>query len=144
VTISVDIQLAEAVKDALNAKVFSKSFQAIRGYRPKYELSDLKTLRVVVVPKGLTIDTQNRDKDSHAYDIDIGVLKKLDKDTNESIDPYMFLMQEIRDEFRRTRLAGFPSAWPDRLTNVPIYDPRHLDEYHQFTSVVTITYLIGR
>ena len=53
------LDIADAVVSELNqaqeppAAGFGQTFTAVRAYRPVYDLADLKTLRVTVVPKGL-------------------------------------------------------------------------------------------
>jgi len=50
--VSVITDIAEAVKDALNGQDFSQAFTAERHYQPLFELKDMKTLHVTVVPRG--------------------------------------------------------------------------------------------
>ena len=50
-------QVAEAVISELNGATFSLPFTAVRSYLPRSELAELKTLKVMVVPSGLSTST---------------------------------------------------------------------------------------
>ena len=47
------VDLAEAVKDALNAGTFSQPFTAVRHYLPRFDLAQMSTLHVSVVPRAV-------------------------------------------------------------------------------------------
>ena len=44
------IELADAIVEQLNAHEFSETFTAERGYLPTFDLPDLNSLKVTVVP----------------------------------------------------------------------------------------------
>ncbi len=48
-------EIADAVVAELNATAFSQSLVATRSYLPRFDLAEMKELRVTVVPKGVTI-----------------------------------------------------------------------------------------
>ena len=54
------IQVADAVVASLNAGSFALPFTAQRRYRPTFDLAELDTLRVSVVPKGVEITNATR------------------------------------------------------------------------------------
>ena len=58
---SLIIDIADAVVARLNAGQFSRPLEAVRRYRPVFDLQELQTLRVSVVPKSVSIATAARD-----------------------------------------------------------------------------------
>jgi hypothetical protein len=75
---SLVIDIADALADALNGKAFSMEFEAARDYRPVLELQDMKTLHVSVVPKGVVMAPADRSRVQHDVEVDVLVQKKLD------------------------------------------------------------------
>ena len=138
--------IAEAVKDELNGGSFSQSFTAERHYQPVFELPEMKTLHVTVVPKGMTINPASRGLIQHDYQIDIAVQKKFSTGDggNTELDALMTLVEEIGDFFRRRRLSGLPNAACVKIENTPIYAAEHMEQLRQFTSVITLTFRVLR
>ncbi len=135
-------EVAQAVTDALNAGDFSQVFTAERAYRPQYELSAMRTLRVSVVPHGVETRALDRTRAVTDIRIDVGVQKKLESEAPAEVDPLMELVAEIAGHFRQRRLAGLPRAVWIATENAPLYAPEHLQELRQFTSVVTFTFRV--
>ena len=102
--------IAEAVKGELNGGSFSQPFTAERHYLPAFELTDMKTLHVTVVPKGLETSPASRGLIQHDYQIDVAVQKKLAAADSDEIDALMVLVEEISDFFRQRFLAESRSA----------------------------------
>lgn len=138
------LSLADAVVQELNGRPFSLSFVAKRAYRPQFTLAEMKSLHVTVVPKGLLINSLSRSSDSHEYQVDIAVQKKVDKEDAETLDPLMTLVEEIADHFRSPRIAAFAGAIGTKVENRPIYALEHLETLRQFTSVLTLTFRLPR
>jgi hypothetical protein len=137
------LAIADAVVAQLNAASFSQPLTAERHYLPQFELADMTTLRVSVVPRSVASKGLDRNRDSFDYRIDVAVQKKLDP-TPENLDALMVLVEEIADHFRSEPLAGYPQARCTEVENVPVYAPEHLDEFRQFTSVLTLTFRVWR
>jgi hypothetical protein len=131
-------QLAQAVADELNNTTFSQAFTATWSYRPRFELSEMATLHVTVVPKSIEFTAGDRRRDQVVVQLDIAVQKRLEDETPEEIDPLMELVHELADHFRRKRLATQPSAVVRQIRNEPIYAVEHLDQLRQFTSLLTL------
>ncbi|MBI5864862.1 MAG: hypothetical protein HZB38_10205 [Planctomycetes bacterium] len=55
------IDIADAVVASLNAGTFSQTFEAERKYQPVFELPDMQTLHVSVVPRSVSITTATRE-----------------------------------------------------------------------------------
>jgi hypothetical protein len=137
------IQIADAVVAQLNAATFSQPLTAARLYAPSFELPDMETLHVTVVPRGIASTSLDRKRDSFSYDIDLAVQKKTDM-AQASLDALMALVEEIADHFRAEPLGSFPAARCVDVKNVPVYSQEHLDELRQFTSVLTLTFRMAR
>ncbi len=136
--------IAEAVKETLNAATFSQTVDAKRHYLPLFDLQDMQNLHVTVVPKGVAIQPGGRAHNQHDYEIDVAVQKKLSTGDNEEIDPLLTLVDEIADHFRLKRLDSFPNAMWVKTENSPVYAVEHLDQLAQFTSVLTLTFRMMR
>jgi len=133
------IDIADSIVTALNGESFSMAFAAVRAYRPLYELKDLASLHVTVVPKALELSGATRGLIQNDVQIDIGVQQKLDsvEDEAEDTDTLMGLVEEVADFIQST--GSFGGATVVSVANDPIYAPEHLDELRVFTSVITVT-----
>ena len=141
---SLVIDIADAVTDELNAGSFGQTFIAERLYRPEFDLAEFKTLRVTVVPKGLSTSGLSRGQNQYDVSVDVAVQKKLTTEDDAEIDPLMSLVEELADFFRLRRLAGSPGAAWLKTENAPVYAPEHLETKKLFTSVLTFTFRLGR
>ncbi len=135
--------VADAVVTALNAATLSQSVTSVRFYRPVFELAQLKTLRVSVVPKKIEISSFSRSANQYDVGIDIAVQKKLDTGDNAEIDPLMALVDEIGEFFRLKRLDSVAAIWI-KTENAPVYALEHLEQQRVFTSVLTFTFRVVR
>jgi len=141
------VDIADAVVAELNGHTFSQSVTAQRLYRPVFDLADMKTLHVSVVPKGVEMQGASRTLVQHDYQIDVGVQKKLPTNPsgdNAEIDVLMALVEEIADFFRQRRLQTLPNVVWVQTQNLPIYSLEHLEQLRQFTSVLTLTFRVLR
>ena len=136
--------IADAVVAELNGHTFSRPFTAVRYYRPVFDLAEMQSLHVSVVPKGLAIERLDRSRNQHDLQVDIAVQQKLQSADNAEIDALVALVEEIADFFRLRRLAACPAAVWVQTANLPIYSPEHLEELRQFTSVLTLTFRVAR
>jgi len=137
------IEIADAVVAELNAATFSVPLAAVRGYRPVFELGEMTALHVSVVPHGQSSKALDRNRDSFDYSVDVAVQQKVEP-TNATLDALMMLVEEIADHFRRKALPGFPAAKCVEVKNDPVYSLDHLEEFRQFTSVLTLTFRVWR
>jgi hypothetical protein len=141
---AVILDIADAVVAELNAASFSLPFTAVRHYQPKFDLMEMKTLHVSVVPRSiLAAKTVDRNQSSADYLIDVGVQQKTDL-SQASLDGLMALVEEIAAHFGSKPLAGYPAARCMAVKNEPIYFPDHLEQLRQFTSVLTLTFRVWR
>ena len=135
---AVILDTADAVVALLNAGEFSQQFTAERLYLPLFELPDMATLHVTVVPKAVAIAGLSRIVSQREFKIDVAVQQKGDE-TAETIDPLVDLVEEIVDYFQSRRLAS-PNVICTGVDVKPIYSQEHMHELRQFTSVLTLTF----
>lgn len=144
--------IADAVVARLNAGSggYSMPFTAVRRYQPVFDLEDLATLRVSVVPRSLAIVGASRQTSQFDAQIDIGVQKRLSpapaspaSDETE-IDALLGLVEEIADWLRFARLPTTPEAVWVGVAQEPVVAGEHLEQHRQFTSILTVTYRVLR
>lgn len=140
---AVILDIVDSIVAQLNGGSFSQPLVAERHYQPKFDLSEMTELKVSVVPRSLASKTLDRNRDTFDYLIDVAVQKKTDM-TQASLDALMTLVEEIADHFRTQPLASYPNARCTDVKNEPVYSLEHLDEFRQFTSVITLTYRVWR
>jgi len=138
------LDIADAVRDELNGKVWSMSFTAKRAYKPSFDLPEMADLHVTVVPKGLTIAREDRSSYRYDYRVDIGVQQKFEQGAHAELDPLMGLVEEIGDYFRDVILETDPEAVCTGVENGPIYAQEHFREKRLFTSILTLGFRLWR
>lgn len=148
---SLVVDVANAVVSKLNAApAFSQSFTAARKYLPLVDLQDGSPLTVLVAAKSLGVEYHARSSDGFRITVDIGILKNVTAidDDQSQLDALVGLVEEIVDRLRFENLmVGAESVRPalfQEIVNEPIYARDHLREKRQFTSLVTVTYLLLR
>jgi len=142
--VSTLIAIADAVVESLNAGSFSHAFTAARHYQPVFDLPEMATLHVSVVPKAIDVLASSRNQNQHDYAIDIGIQQKVADDTEA--DGLMALAEEIADHFRlgRVQVTGVGSVPIFKVSAEPVFAPEHLTEKRLFTSIVTLTFRVLR
>jgi hypothetical protein len=146
---AVVIEIADAVVTALNAAKLSQPVEAQRHYLPEFDLADMDALHVSVVPAELEEEIADRSRDWAEYKIHVAVQKRVSKQDPPgldatAIDGLMTLVEEIDDLFRHKPLAGYGQAHWTKTENKPIYDPKHLKDQGQFTSLLVLTFRVTR
>jgi len=139
------IDIADAVATELNVAeqgTFSEDVDAQRRVLPKFELADLKDLKVSVVPKGIEIENASREARRCDISVDIGVQQKVGKDVDAEVERLCELVEQIADYLaaRGLSAAGMSGVAFVALANDPIYSTEHLADDLVFTSVLTVTY----
>ncbi len=134
--------VADAVVTELNATTFSLSFTAVRKYQPHYDLAQLKSLHVTVIPSGLMTQQAARGPGQRDVDVDIAVQQKLTQEENADLDPLLALAEEIAEHFRGKRLIAYSQAIWVKSEHKAVFVPEHLQQYRQFTSVLTLTFRV--
>ena len=136
--------VADAVTAELNGHAFSQPFTAERQYLPVFELPEMKTLHVTVVPKGMIVTQIARNRCAYDVQVDVAAQKKFDTGDSAELDPLMGLAEEIADFFRFKTLPGpLGAAWT-KTEHTALYAQEHMDQLRQFTSVLTLTFRVMR
>ena len=123
------IQLAEAVAAEL------AEYGAEVRLAPEFTPSDLKEMKVVVVPVGVAHSLLSRAHREDALQVQVGVLKRTTED--EVVDLVSFV-EGLAVGFLGKVLGG--CARCTKTEHVPLYVPEHLRERRQFTGVVELTF----
>ncbi len=131
------IDITEAVVAQINDS--DNDFTAELNLLPEFELKDLKKLKVTVVPKALKFTGETRRDGGREVKIDIGVQRKCSAETWNDL---LQIVEDITGLFERKRLTGYSPAVCVGIENDPVYDPEHLRQYRQFTSVITLTFKV--
>ena len=137
------LQVAEAVTYEINLGSYSQSVTAVRFYQPRFNLADMDTLHVSVVPRSITEKQLSRALVSYDCGIDVGIQQRSPMD-QPTLDALTKLVAEIADRLRSNPLTAMPDARLMALNNEPVFAPDHLDELRQFTSVLSATYRVWR
>jgi hypothetical protein len=142
-------EITEAVVAALSAATLSQPLVAQRHYLPEFDLQEMDTLHVSVVPAEMDEEIADRSRDLAEYKIHVAVQKRVSQQNPPgldtlAIDGLMTLVQEIDDLFRHKALPGCEQARWAKTENKPIYDPKHLKEHGQFTSLLVFTFRMMR
>jgi len=139
--------IADAVVAQLNAASLSQGFTAVRKYRPIFQLGegDLDTLQVVVVPVSLTVpEFVGRIAILEYHMIDVGLFKKLSATdgviAEASIDPYTYLMDEIRDMLMGSRPSTYSDAICMSLEKEILCDRDTLETQQSFAGIMSFNY----
>ncbi len=143
------IKIADAVVTELGGGGFAPPYICRRLYLPRFDLKEMDTLHVTVVPKGITAQPGSRSLSQCDYAIDLAIQKRLaplttnepleDKEIEE-LDALMDQVELIADHLRFRTLAEYPDAAWVKVDNDPVYSVEHLEQMRQFTSVLTVTY----
>jgi hypothetical protein len=141
---SLILDVADAIATALKSEPLK--LDAVRAYRPEFDLTELKTLRVSVVPKAIEITNLGRRANQHDVSVDVGIQQKVDPADTAALDALMDQVQKISEQLRlgRLDLPGGGSAIWGKTENDPIYSPEHLETKQVFTSVLTFTFRVVR
>ena len=133
-------RIAEAVVSELNGHSFSRSFTAVRLVVPSFELAELATLHVSVMPASAAQALETRACIKRDIHIDIGVQQKIAGDIEAEVPPLMDLVEDIAAFLTRRPLADAADAMWTKTTVDPLYLRDHLVEQRLFTSIVSVDY----
>ena len=134
------VQLADAVVAMLNAGKFSLAFTAQRLYRPYFDLPDMSTLHVTVVPDSVVLTQHTRTTMANETKVDVAVQKKYKTEDASELDPLVALVEEIAAMFSQNRVIAELGAVLLKIEHAPVYSPEHMQDKRMFTSIITLTY----
>jgi hypothetical protein len=122
------VDLAAAVADTLadyNAEVL---------YFPTFDLRDLETMRVIVVPVNPEDKTVSRSAHEELLKVQIGFLKR---GCEDDLSGLLQTVEALGLSFLNKKLLNATCVC---VAYNPIYSPEHLRERGQFTSVIELTF----
>lgn len=133
------IQLADAIVSDLNTHTFSQSFIAQRTYLPRWQLEELTSIRVSVVPKDDVGERASRSQWQEDYQLDVAIQQKLGTNETAEMDTLILFAQELADYFKTRNPTG-NLATLTAVAFAPLFDPEHLEKYKSLTTVITLTF----
>ena len=122
------LKIAEAVASEL------AEYQAEVQFAPEFELRDLETMRIIVVPSATEYKTLSRSAHEELLKIQIGILKRA---TEDDLSELLRFSEGIGLGFLSKKLAGATCVI---VAYNPIYSADHLRERGQFTSVIELAF----
>ena len=122
------LNIANAVTEELS------DYHAEVSFFPEYELRDLDTMRVAVVPLSTAYKSVSRAAHEELLKVQIGILKRCDED---GLDAMLQFVESLGLGFLNKKLAGATCVC---VAYNPIYSPEHLRERGQFTCVIELTF----
>lgn len=131
--------IADAVVTALNGGTFETSFTATRVYLPQKDLKDLTALAVEVVPIVDAGAVSTRNQTEHQYQVNIGIRKKVANTNNATLDPLVYLCEQIASFFLTHAISGRNEKWIG-CKSENTYDPNALDSHSVFQAVLQLTF----
>jgi hypothetical protein len=134
--------IAKSVVAELNKHEFSMPLTAVFSVKPGFELSELDTLRVIVVPKTLEIEAVSRSSSKYLVSVDVGIMRRIGNlSPEEAVETLGDLVDELIEFLKSKTLDDFPAAQCVGVANDPIYIPDHLTQSRTFTSVLNVKYV---
>jgi hypothetical protein len=136
-------QLLQDVVEALAAAavVDPETNSAIDGdtfkvdYLPRFEVADLKDLRIVVAPRQNTSTKISRSTREFEFGVQIAVIQTAAKDS-ERFEQLLDLTHEIDEALAMATIEG--GVWS--RSEVSLYDVQALEQHGAFRSVITVIY----
>ncbi|MEO1535558.1 MAG: hypothetical protein AAFS11_08365, partial [Planctomycetota bacterium] len=137
-----------AIRGAINRRRdgdgFTEPVEAVRAYRPSYDLEQLGELRVSVVPRSVTTANLARQQSQVDCTVDVGLQQRVDAGDDARLDALLDLAEQIGDHLRHKRLPGYPQAAWLSIEHEPVVAAEHLDERSSLTTVLSVTYRVRR
>lgn len=122
------LKIAEAVVTAL------AEYNAELVFFPEFELQELETMRVAVVPAGMEYKILSRSSHEEVLKVSVGFLKR---GCEDELPELLKLVEGIGLGFLGRRCADASCVG---VAFNPIYSPDHLRERGQFTSVMELAF----
>jgi hypothetical protein len=129
-------EIADAIIEYLNERVYSKEFTAELSTLPRFERSDFENLRVIVLPSGEVYANSTRGSYEVDSTIDIGLQVKVSKDWNSDVKEYSVLATEIINSLFN---VNFADAKFVSIVREPVYDVEALAQQY-FLTYITVMY----
>lgn len=135
--------IAAAIVEDCNLETWSQPCEFQRKYVPREELETTADIVVQVVYAGQRTIPDSRAAWRHEYDIDIGVMKKLEQDGNDESDALTDFLDDVID-YWKTNTPGTTGARMIGAEWLNPYVPDHMTRLKQFTGVARLTFRLVR
>ena len=149
-TQALHIALADEVVALLAGQTFVLPMVVRRYYVPFYRLDrDGDLTHALVVPRSRQSERVSRAERQREVGLDVGIMRRVPEWVPEglqevgrgSLDDLSALVGEVED-FLADAVVPSYNARPVAVQVDPIYSPEHLEQWSQFTSVVTVSYRV--
>jgi hypothetical protein len=146
--VSILLEIADALTEALNAGPFSEPLKAARKVVPRWKLEDLDRLRTTVCPGPVEGAPIARAIASNEFQVSVGLQRKIDpaKDEDEEVGRVLTLADEVQLFVQSRKSLTLESGHKARFQTVewvPVFVD-HIDRFNALTSIVTVTYRVDR
>jgi hypothetical protein len=145
-TDAIAVQIADALAAGLSSHEFSAPYQtisAVRRYVPDYEGSELRSLKVSVVPGSVETERASRGQDLFTHQVAIVLGQHVDG-SNQAVDALVLLAQEMVDAIR-SQLVAVPEGVLYQASAIETtFDRDSLTDSRVFLSQIVITYRVPR
>lgn len=117
--------IAESVKDAINAGSYSMTVTAKRSWVPVWESEDLENMVCHVSPANQSAGAQTRTTMSWDYPVVVGFGRKINKlDLDDEVDALADFVEEVVDEIKLEQRTLSDSS---TVSNYRVEYQRHAD-----------------
>jgi hypothetical protein len=130
------ISIADEVVKTLN----SGGVTATRSLFPFYELKDLASLKVTVVPKSVDIQSSSRSASEFDYQIDIAFQKSVKSPDDSEVSTLADLVLNTAKSFRGKVYQAVNAVCSK--VGVLLYSAEHIQPPSVFTSVITLNFKV--
>ncbi len=139
---STALEIADAIVDTLKTINYGDSaLPAVRSLFPFYELKDLATLKVTVVPKSVDIQSFGRSASEFDYEIDIAVQKAVSSPDISEVGNLADLVMTIAKAFKKKVYTTVGNAACYKQS-ISLYSAEHIQPPSVFTSVLTLNFKV--
>ena len=142
--------LCTAVRDQLNAETFSPVFMVVIDDAPEFDIEDLNTLKVTMMPFGADFDPVTRSHDRQRFVIDIAFQRHAPARPASGADPIVAMSLEIRNlqqtvaNWLSVRTRRIPPTYQTaklmKIDQMPLYDAGLLRKERVYVGVMRLTY----
>jgi hypothetical protein len=133
------LEVADAIVTELNTEVWTPTFTAVRLFLPIFDLKQMNTLHVSVVPKDQKTDRLSRTAVMQTFGLDVGIQKRFSIEESSEIENLVILVNQIVTFFQGRKLASVANSTVLASDPNPIYAQEHMSNFRQFTSVVNLS-----
>jgi hypothetical protein len=135
------ITLADSIVASLQGAGLTPAFTAERKFLPRWDRSELATLRVTVIPLGGSEQIASRRAFREELLVDVGLQKAFDPTVaNTDCDPLVELFENIKGHLRFQTFGGYSWAATENVSNNPFWADKPFAELAVFTAATRFTW----